>query len=57
MYTLMGKTAFVRAEIEDAVGDGLSIVDSYIDWDELTGDRQAEMTETTFGGTTYYITS
>jgi hypothetical protein len=48
---------FVRTEIDDVVGDGLAIVDSYINWDELTANRQGEMTETTFLGTTYYITS
>ncbi len=47
---------FVRDEI-DGVTDGLEYVSSYIKWDELTADRQGEMTETTFLGTAYYITS
>jgi hypothetical protein len=47
---------FVRDEIEDVI-EGLEYVSDYIDWDELTADRRSEMTETTFGGTTYYITS
>jgi hypothetical protein len=47
---------FVRDEIED-VTEGLEYVSGFIKWDELTADRQGEMTETTFLGTTYYITS
>jgi hypothetical protein len=47
---------FVRQEADDIVGE-LGHIDSYIKWDELTADRQGEMTETTFLGTTYYITS
>lgn len=46
---------FVRGEIDDVVGDGLSIVDSYIRWDDLIADRRGEMTETTFMSTTYFI--
>jgi hypothetical protein len=48
---------FTRNEIDDVCGsDAVSILSPYIDWDELTGDRAGEMTETKFLGTTYYIT-
>jgi hypothetical protein len=49
---------FVINEIDAVAGDSaVSILGPYVNWDTLIGDRAAEMTETTFGGTTYYITS
>jgi hypothetical protein len=46
---------YVRQEIDDVAGDALSVVDSYVRWDDLIADRRGEMTETTFMGTTYFI--
>lgn len=49
---------FARDEIEDVAGiDAVSILGPYVDWDRLREARQGEMTETTFLGTVYFITS
>jgi hypothetical protein len=48
---------FARDELEGIYGEEVfATLETYVNWDLLTGDRAGEMTETTFRGTTYYIT-
>ena len=49
---------FVQNEADDITGVGQdSYLFSYVKWDELAGDRAAEMEETTFRGSTYFATA
>lgn len=46
---------FIYSELDGIYGEAVKALSSYLDWDSIRGDRESDMTETTYRGGTYYL--